>query len=389
MKRSLLESDLQNLGLSEEDVRSHLPFLGEAAEADVEDDFEMEEDFEDETVDEDDLFHGLDEAALEVAGDLEAAEELDEEYLDLLRELSALEEGAIVQRMKKGTAKARRAAKAYYRKMKAKISRGMKRKRKTSGFKRRQAKLARAPKASGARTRRVVSDRDVPASNMHEDIMESLGELAESLEREPTTRFDEYAEAFNSVADIGELLCLRAVNEDELELAQEAYALTLFAENALRGMEELGGALIQEDDEELEEALAIVMEELGGALEDFNLFEDEDLEDDELDEDFEDEDFELDEGRGAKTAKRPKPAAGRLIMKGGMPKKVKGKSNYSKTMGGAKPRRKDWRNKAAMIGFLRKVKAGKAAPGHPASKFTDKKGRFNLGAAKAKAAAGK
>ena len=118
-----LEEDFQRMGLSKNEIRESLTnMLGNAPEADVEDDAVEEEDFEDDTylsdlVGEDD--DGEEDEDVEEDEDLKG-DELDEDEI--------LEKYV---RLKRGTSKQRRQAKSYYKKHKSKIGRANKQTSKT------------------------------------------------------------------------------------------------------------------------------------------------------------------------------------------------------------------------------------------------------------------
>lgn len=359
-----LEEDLQRLGLSDNEIRRSLNGMGVLEEGEEADFFEddEEEDFE--------------EAYLsDLAGD---DDDSDDEVDESMR----------VMRMKKGTAKSRRLSKQYYKAHKGKIARKRKQQRKTSSWKRHQKMLARAPKASGARVRRVMSDVELPDSGtLSEGIMGDLSELAESIDRDPKSRFDEYVEAFNYIADLGELLAMRALDEDDDEAASEVLDLSIIAESILKEMEEMGGALTPEEDEDLEEALDEAMEDVAEALDSFGLLaeddEDFDPEDDldEDDEDFDEDDDDLDEAKGAPKGKKTK---GRKLLTKAMT--VKGKSKYKGNTKAQIDLRGDVKRPEGLLSYLKLVKAGVVAPGQ---KLPKGKKKLNKGALAAKRMAGK
>jgi hypothetical protein len=389
-----LEEDFRRMGLSDNEIHDSLVnmhgVLGESKEVDVEEDDLDEGDFE--------------EAYL---GDLMGDVEDDDDDDDDDEDEDAVTEAYI--RMKKGTSKDRRASKKYYRAHKSKIRRGLAKRKKTSAYKTRKKKLARMSRG-GARTRRVVSDVEDTSEgmgNMHESLMGELGELAESIERDPISRFDEYVEAFNHIADLGELVAMRLLDEDEDD-ALELLSISLKAENMLKIMEGMDGVLDAEDDEILESSLADAMEEVGTLLEEFGLLEEDDDFEDEIDEDDDDDEEigddedvnpfldaadALREAKGARKVKRKKEKSRYILTSKGQ-KKVKGKSKWSEKHGKGASRkqvglRKDVDSKEGLLGYLKLVKAGKVAPGQPiaVSKRTGRK--LNKGARAAIKAAGK
>jgi len=332
MTRKRLEEDFRRLGLSEDEIRESMPYVGEDKEADV-DLEDQESDFEDD-------------AYLSDLVDDEDDEELDE--------------GMRVVQMQKMSAKEKRKARQRYKKDKAKIARTQKRKRKTAAYKRRQAKLAAMPKAGGIRKRRIVSDVDVDTT---EGILESLSELAESVNRDPVSRFDEYVEAFNHIADLGELAAMRVMDDDE-DAASDLVTLSLSAEAVLQEMEDLGGALSLEEDEMLEEALAQLLEDVGDKFDTYGLLseeEEEELEEEELEDD--DNPF-LNAANSLREAKKKK------------------KNKYpDEDIEDAEDDEleKEWgiRDVGKFLGYLRDLKAGRKGPSKPkkAKKAKKKKGR--------------
>lgn len=353
MKVRPLEEDLRRMGLSNEQIRSSLGSIGmltEGAEADFEDDYSGEE---------------FEEAYL---GDLVGDDDDDE--IDEMK----------VQRMKKSSSKKKRASRDYYKSHKGAIGRKRKMQSRNPAWQRHMAKLARAPKASGSRVRRVMSDVDMPEDgHMSEGILDNLAVLAESIDRDPKSRFDEYVEAFNYIADLGEILAMRALEEDENEAASDVLDLSLGAEEMLKEMEEMGGALTPDEDAYLEEALDDAMEDVEVVLEAFGVVDPEDEEDEEDEEEvtegyeYDDEDDLLEAAakkykmfRGKKVIKRPK-----LKGKGVGIKVGKGKSAYSKISLANRKKivdmRKDFRKKKAMIAYLGMVKQKKIKPGQSLS----------------------
>lgn len=363
MTMKTLEEDFQKMGLSATEIRESLDVVQEKkADLEAED---SEDDFGD--LDEDDFGY-----------EDEDEDDLDDEEMD-----------ERVQRMKKGSAKSRKASKASYRQNKAKIKRKMKTKRKTSKYKRHQAKLSRAPKASGVRVRRVFDDVEDPGNgrnSLHESLMDELNVLGESLEREPASRFDEYVEAFNHIADLGELAAMRVMEEDE-DAAADLVSVSLDATSVLEQMEEMGGALSSEEDDMLEEALEEALTDVGEKFELYNLLnedEDEDEDGDELDED-DDDDYSdnpfLDAANGLREAKKQsKDAKNKALLKSKSmvtPKDKKERGKFASiTRQNAKiPDKKgnvklgkNVRDQGALLNYLRNVKAGYVEPGEELGK---------------------
>lgn len=232
---------------------------------------------------------------------------------------------------------------------------------------------------------------------MSEKLMQNIMQLAEAIDRDPEDRFDEYAEAFNHIADIGELAAIQLMDVDE-EAAKDVLNLSLAAESVLKHMESLDGALTEEEDADLEETLQDAMESVGEYMTEYGLITEEDEEDDDEDEDEDDDDLEEDylngdedddllsafrtlkearaavkakgkKGRGKKEIKRMAPPKSRKIMTAKGIKRKKGASNWSKKnpAGNASSKqianRGDVRDKEALLGYLRQVKMGKVAPG--------------------------
>ena len=386
-----LEEEFRSLGLSEKDTRDslgHMGMLTEGDEARV-DDSDEEEDFGD-------TF-------------LSSEEGWEEEDDDL-------GEGLKRTRTHKTSAAAKRKSKQYYKGHKQAISRKRRRRAKSSAGKRSAALLARMPKG-GSRVRRVVSDRDVSTGGgLHEGLIGELCSLAEAIDRDPSDRFQEYVEAFNYIADLGELLALRAINEDEdAEAAEIVMGLSVMAEDVLRGMSDLDGFLTPEQDAQYEETLNEALEDVWGALSAFELLSEDDdddfeyEEDDDQDEDFYDEDldessdemeqsildiaYELREAsKGAKSQPRPPKGKKRKLLAPGKTITVKGDSAWGDTHGaGASKKqiagRSDVRNQEALLNYLKLVKSGKVAPGQKVNKGAMKamkaKGKGYKGKAKA------
>lgn len=174
---------------------------------------------------------------------------------------------------------------------------------------------------------------------MRQALIENLKSLEEAVERDPVSRFNEYVEAFNHIADLSEVLTLRCHEAGEEEMAEDMVLIALMAEAVLEDMEELNGALSSEIDEDLEEVLASAMETVSEALEDFSALEedideDEDDEDDEIDED-EDEDDDDDEDEEDDLTERARRIAEAVK------KKKKGGGEFTDADTGAKYSKKD------------------------------------------------
>ena len=223
--------------------------------------------------------------------DLDEGEPEEEEGEDILSVVEAYKKVRKLRGKKKMQAKRYRRS-AAGKKAAKKAAKRMKRIRKTSAYKRRVKKLA---KMGGARKgyRRMVADRDVDGTP---NIIENIQSLAEGIDKEPEDRFGEFAEAFNHIADIGELLTFRYHSLEESEMAADVIGLAADAEEVISYMEGLDGVLTPEQDEELEEALSILMSAVAEALEEYGaITESEDEDDDEYDEYEEDEDIDEDE----------------------------------------------------------------------------------------------
>lgn len=186
------------------------------------------------------------------------------------------------------------------------------------------------PAKKGFRRVQSWTDYDGKGDEMREDILENLSILAEAIDKDPTDRFNEFVEAFNHIADIGEILTIRYHEMGETELAEDAIELATNAEAMLESMEELGGALTLEEDADLEEALAEALEETAAYMSEFeSLMEDEDEdEDDEMDED---EDDVSDILRAARSiAEAAKMAKGKKKLKGAAKKFQTGRKKKAK-----------------------------------------------------------
>jgi hypothetical protein len=215
--------------------------------------------------------------------------------------------------------------------------------------------------------------------------------------------FDEYVTAFNHIADLGELSAIKVFDEDE-DAAVDLISLSLGAEQMLKLMEDMGGALDEDEEAMLEEVLADAMEDVFTLMEEYGLFieDDEDEDDLEEEEDIDDEDdYEgnpfldaaaaLREAKGAKKGARPPKGKKRFVLKTNSREAKKGASKWGKGSTKAKKQivgRGDVRNKEGLLGYLKLVKRGLLAPGQPIMK--DKKGKpMNKGARAAVKAAGK
>jgi len=237
--------------------------------------------------------------------------------------------------------------------------------------KKRQAKMPPAKKGY----RRVQSwfNYDGEGDEMREDILENLSILAEAIDKDPTDRFNEFVEAFNHIADIGEILTLRYHEMGEEDMAEDAIQLATSAEGILEQMEELGGALTLEADAALEQALAEAMEDTAEYMSDFEELaeEYEDLDEEDFDEDEDDEPSDI-LSAARRIAEAAKVAKGKGRLKGkakkgkGKKKKKKAKmgqikkktsklSKFEKalTKSGSGKKRKDIKNPEALGGYLR------------------------------------
>jgi len=382
-----LEEDFQRLGLSQDEIRASLHNmgrpLGEMAEADLSDGSEEEEDEDfEESYLSDLIGHDDDEAEdfdeMSEEDYFEFVDNLSDEELDRLLENSEMFEAKFIKLTPLGTRKTARRKRKKWLKTAAgqAYARKQMQKRKRPAFKKQAKKQRiRRKRAGGARKgymmRAGVENPSEGKEAIHEDLMESLTDLAESIEREPVSRFDEYVTAFNALADLGELGAAKIMDEDE-DAAMDVLNLSLQAEEVLKLMEDMGGALDEDEDEVLEEALAQLMELAGELVEEYGLLlEDEDeeeYEDEELEEDEEEINPFLEAAASLREARRPPKGKKRFLLNPKSRKAVKGRSKWSKAGGNAKRQlagRKDVRNKQALLGYLKMVKAGKVAPGQP------------------------
>jgi len=250
-----IKNQFRNMGLTEEEIRASMHYMLE---------------------DEDDLDEG------ELIGD-----EDEDEDEDIVSVAEAYKKVRKLRGKKKMQAKKYRRS-AAGKKSAKKAAKKMKRVRRTSAYKRRQAKLAKTKVKKGYR--RVVSDRDVDAGDgMLEDIME----LAESINSDVEDRFAGFVEAFNHIADIGELLTYRYHTLEEDAMAEDVIGITTDAEDVISYLEDLDGVLSPDEDEILEDKLSEMMEIVAEALEDYDVItEGEDFDDD--DDDYEEYDEYLD-----------------------------------------------------------------------------------------------
>jgi hypothetical protein len=410
-----LEEDLRRMGLSDREIHSSFPSLTEGKD---EDEMDLEDEFSDENEDFEEDAYLSDMAGGE--DDEEGAsdsfiESLSDDVLDEIAEEQGLGEG-FVKLAQVGTRKKRRRKMKKWLKTAAGQRYMMKKLRmsKSSAGKMKQKKYRRRSKARGGPRRGYRMEGSEGDSTSA--LMESISELATSLDHDDEGRFDEYVEAFNHIADLGEVSYLNLVDEDE-DAAKDVLNLSLAAEKVLKKMEDMDGSLTSEEDAMLEETLADAMESVGEYMEQYGLFEGEDSDGEEDDLDFDEEDEELGEGfdfdvsdrtksfflaaeelreaRGRGTAKRPARKSGRKLLGPGM-RKVGGKSQWSQkgskiTIGKLKAR-KDVENPKALYKYLALVKRGVYAPGQPTKGNASKKGRSlrkNVGAKRARAAAGK
>jgi hypothetical protein len=288
MSLRTLKNDFEKMGLSEDVcTKALVNMLGEDTELKDEDLEELEEDFEDELEDLDD-------------------EDDEETILEAYKRVKRLrgKEKVKSKKYRRSAAGKKAALKQKLRRKKPGVKRQMAKRRK------KLAKLGKAKKGFrrqlAASTEHVGSEQEVNESSA---LVENMQELAEAIEGNSVGQFQGYADAFNRVADIGELLTLRGHDLKESELAVEAAELAESAETVLNMMEEgIEDRQLSEDDEELlQEALEIATAQVAELMEEYNVLvesfeEDEDLEEldedfEEEDEDFEEEDEELDEAR--------------------------------------------------------------------------------------------
>jgi len=419
-----LEEDFRRMGLSDNEIRASLTnMLGESAEADSDQDV-TEEDFEEDGY----------------LGDV----------VDMLAE-KKMQHRAGTKKKAKGsvhkvrTHKTKSSKKMYNRSYRAKHRSEQEAFAKTPAMRAKRAasraRLAKMGPAKHGQRRRLGTDTgDMYDSSVsiQEALLESINDLAQSIDHDPTGRFDEYVTAFNHIADLGELGAMKIMDEDE-EAACDVIRVALEAEDVLKAMEEMDGALTVEEDEILEGILADAMEDVATTLETYGLFEgckkrnrkgqDDDEEDGEDEEDVEEDVDEIDEqdeeddedeeeddeedvdedvdedisesasmlmdaaeqlreAKGPKAEKKPPKSKKRMLVVNGKLKSVSTPSRWSKmnrAPGASKKQvmlRKDVRKQEALLGYLKKVKAGTVAPGmHSSGKGLSK------GAAKAVAAA--
>jgi hypothetical protein len=414
-----LEEDLRRMGLSDREIHSSFPSLMEGKdedEMDLEDEFSGEnEDFEEDAY-LSDMTGGEDD---EDGTSDSFIESLSDDVLDVIAEEQGLGEG-FVKLAQAGVRKKRRRKMKKWLKTAAGQRYMMKKLRmsKSSAGKMKQEKYRRRSKARGG-PRKGYRMEDMGGDSTSA-LMESISELASSLDHDDEGRFDEYVEAFNHIADLGEVAYMNLIDEDE-DAAKDVLNLSLAAEKVLKKMEDMDGSLTEEEDVMLEETLADAMESVGEYMEKYDLFEgsgegEDDLgfkEEDDLDFDEEDEGLgerfdvsdrtksfflaaeELREARGRGSAKRQARKSGRKLLGPGM-RKVGGKSQWSKkgskiTIGKLKAR-KDVENPKALYKYLALVKRGIYAPGQPTKGNAGKKGRSlrkNVGSKRSMAAAKK
>ena len=188
----------------------------------------------------------------------------------------------------------------------------------------RRKKLARAggPKKG---FRRVVSSRDYEGGSLTEALIENLQELSESVDYDGGERFDQYVEAFNHIADLGELMALRYNEMGEEDLAEDVIGIAILAEEVLEEMEDFGGVVDLDEDENLEEALSEAMEIVGDQLAEYSeITENEDYDDDD------DEDDELAEALAVLEAARSRKEKGYVVTT--REKKSMGRGRKAKTV---------------------------------------------------------
>jgi hypothetical protein len=378
-----LEEELKSMGLSEDEIRRSLVNMAieaKDADGDSEEESSKEEQSEEDEVNLDDYLDDNDEEGQE---DEEGGD--DEEGED-----DEVDEAAIRTRIRRGTAASRRTSRQYYKTHRAQVKRQRVKFKKSARGKRHAMALKRGPKG-GTRVRRIVKDDfniRSEDSSLSESLIQEIAILAESIDRDPVDRFNEYAQAFNYIADLGELLALRYMGEEDEKAALGVLDLTVQAEDILKAMDKMEGAVTVEQDEKLERILSKAMDEVAEEFEIWQLIEseiegdeEEDLDEDESLDDAEDVD---EEGEGKEEedgehpfpdavdaiaeAKRGKKQQRRMLLS--KPKKVGGSSKWGRAhKGGATKRqialRGDVRNPEALLGYLKKVKAGKVAPGQP------------------------
>jgi len=342
-----LEEEFRAMGMSDAETLRSLGNMGMLQESSDDEDFEDFEDYDD-----DDDYDDYD------------YDDYDDDELD---------ESARRTRTHKTSAANKRKSRKYYKANKMEILRHRKRRAKSSAGKRAAKMLARMPKG-GAHVRRVVSSREMPADGLHESIMDSLGHLAESIEKDPCSRFDEYVEAFNHIADLGEIMAVNVVQEDnDMDAADDIIEMTVNAEDVLEMMEDFGGALDPEEDALLEEILEDAIEDVTALLEDFGM-----------------DDGYLLEAAAAKKTGRVRRAMKKVYKKAkGKKGKKKKESLWSKSHGKGDSRaqimkRKDVDDPNALLNYLKLVKRGFVKPGHKVNR-----GALNAQRAKGKGYKGK
>lgn len=227
--------------------------------------------------------------------------------------------------------------------------------------------------------RRVMSWREYEGPSLSEELIQNLNILAESIDVDPSERFEKFVEAFNHIADLGELLTLKYHEMEDQEMATEMAQLASAAESVLESMEDLDGAIDPETDAQLEDILADAMEDVSEALdfygevlneqggedeeedvcpdceEDPCVCDDEEDEED-MDEDVDSDDDDLDESDESDEPDRlsvmieaAKKAAKKVAKSKG---KSKGKSKVSAWEKGLAKGRKDIKDPDALGGWI-------------------------------------
>jgi len=278
--RSLTE-DFERMGLSKKSIRESLGYMMEDAD-DVEDDMDLEED---EDVDEDDP-------------------------------LAIIESLKKIRHKKDSKSRARRKqARMDYKKNKSEKLRAAKKYRKSAQYRRSQKK----PHKKGFMQ---VSSKEFDGQNIAESLMENVSALAEAVSHDPAERHDGYVDAFNHIADIGELLALTYHEMGKDKLAEEAIRLAIASEGTLEEMEALDGVVDIDEDAQLGESLEDAMEAVAKALSKHDSI----MEDLEEDEDIDDEDEDLEEDEDVDILAYLQERKTKLSAKKAMNKKGKGKA---------------------------------------------------------------
>ena len=379
MTLKLLEEDFRRMGFSPAEICESMPHVSGSDEEAYFVDEDEEEDFE----------------------DVYLSDMVDETDSDM-------GEGAY-QKTHKMSSKAKRAAKLWRKQNPGSVRKSNKKQAKRRHKPAYKAQMARIkPGTIGKSTgrRRVIKVSDVanpggglPA--MNEELLQELSVLAESIRHEPVSRFDEFVEAFNHIADLGEMTAMNMMEEDE-DGARELLSVSLKAEAVLKDMEDMDGALDADEDRMLEATLADALQDVGELFESYGLLDEDDWDEDEdLEEEYFDSDnpflaaaASLKEAKGKrKRGRMPAPEKRKIIPAGTKGKTVTTASNWGKKnkRAGASRRqiskRGDVRNVEGLLGYLKKVKAGKVAPGQPMAMSKSGK-KLNKGARAAQKVAG-